>query len=67
MASARFGFFWDKVMKTQAFHFKGGQGAKTATGGRLPGSKVTGKIAQVRELPEGQPAISPPRFLIGHN
>ena len=62
LASARFGFSWDKVKKTQAFHFKGGQGAKTGTGGHLPGSKVKGKIARVRELPEGQAAISPARF-----
>ncbi len=62
LASARFGFSWDKVLKTQAFHFKGGQGAKTGTGGHLPGPKVVGKIAQVRELPEGQPAVSPATF-----
>ncbi len=62
LASARFGFSWDKVRKTQAFHFKGGQGAKTGTGGHLPGNKVKGKIAAVRELPEGQAAISPARF-----
>jgi len=62
LASARFGFSWDKVEKTQAFHFKGGQGAKTGTGGHLPGEKVKGKIAEVRGLPEGEPAISPPRF-----
>jgi nitrite reductase/ring-hydroxylating ferredoxin subunit len=62
LASARFGFSWDKVQKTQAFHFKGGQGAKTGTGGHLPGDKVRGKIAAVRELPEGQSAISPARF-----
>jgi glutamate synthase domain-containing protein 2 len=62
LASARFGFSWDKVKKTQAFHFKGGQGAKTGTGGHLPGTKVKGKIAEVRELPEGQAAISPARF-----
>ncbi len=62
LASARFGFSWDKVQKTQAFHFKGGQGAKTGTGGHLPGIKVIGKIAEVRGLPEGQPAISPARF-----
>ncbi len=62
LASARFGFSWDKVQKTQAFHFKGGQGAKTGTGGHLPGAKVKGKIAVVRELPEGQSAISPARF-----
>lgn len=62
LASARFGFSWDKVQKAQAFHFKGGQGAKTGTGGHLPGNKVKGKIAEVRGLPEGQSAISPARF-----
>jgi len=62
LASARFGYSMDKVKRTQAFHFKGGQGAKTGTGGHLPGHKVVGKIAQVRGLPEGQSAISPPRF-----
>jgi glutamate synthase domain-containing protein 2 len=62
LASARFGFSWDKVLKAQAFHFKGGQGAKTGTGGHLPGNKVKGKIAEVRKLPEGEPAISPSRF-----
>ena len=62
LASARFGFSWDKVEKTQAFHFKGGQGAKTGTGGHLPGDKVKGKIADVRGLAEGQAAISPARF-----
>ena len=62
LASARFGFSWDKVQKTQAFHFKGGQGAKTGTGGHLPGNKVKGKIAEVRELPPGESAISPARF-----
>ncbi len=39
LASARFGFTWDKVEKVQAFHFKGGQGAKTGTGGHLPGDR----------------------------
>ncbi len=62
LASARFGFSWDKVKQTQAFHFKGGQGAKTGTGGHLPGNKVKGKIAEVRGLPEGESAISPARF-----
>ena len=62
LASARFGFAWDKVQQTQAFHFKGGQGAKTGTGGHLPGEKVKGKIAEVRGLAEGEPAISPARF-----
>jgi len=62
LASARFGFSWDKLEKVQAFHFKGGQGAKTGTGGHLPGSKVKRKIAEVRGLDEGQDAISPARF-----
>jgi len=44
--------------RCQAFHFKGGQGAKTGTGGHhLPGEKVKGKIAQVRGLKEGEPAV----------
>lgn len=62
LASARFGFEWDLLNKVQAFHFKGGQGAKTGTGGHLPGTKVKGKIAQVRRLEPGQSAISPSRF-----
>jgi len=62
LASARFGYSMDKIQKCQAFHFKGGQGAKTGTGGHLPGSKVQGKIAEVRGLPEGESAISPSRF-----
>ncbi len=62
LASARFGFSWEQLDRVQAFHFKGGQGAKTGTGGHLPGEKVMGKIAEVRQLEEGQPAISPSRF-----
>ncbi len=62
LASGRFGFSWDKLAKVQAFHFKGGQGAKTGTGGHLPGNKVKGKIAEVRGLEPGTAAVSPPRF-----
>ena len=62
LASARFGYSMDKVRMCQAFHFKCGQGAKTGTGGHLPGQKVRGKIAEVRGLAEGEAAISPPRF-----
>lgn len=62
LASARFGFSMDKLSDVQAFHFKGGQGAKTGTGGHLPGEKVKGKIAEVRGLEPGQAAISPARF-----
>ena len=62
LASGKFGFSLDKVMKAQAFHFKGGQGAKTGTGGHLPGHKVTKEIAEVRGLNEGETAISPAAF-----
>ncbi|MFT7601897.1 MAG: glutamate synthase domain-containing protein 2/nitrite reductase [Acidimicrobiales bacterium] len=62
LASGRFGWSLDKVRDVQAFHFKLGQGAKTGTGGHLPGAKVTGRIAEVRGLPEGQSAVSPPTF-----
>ena len=59
LASAQFGFSWDKLDNVQAFHFKGGQGAKTGTGGHLPGSKVSKEIAEVKE---GETAISPATF-----
>jgi methylamine---glutamate N-methyltransferase subunit C len=62
LASAQFGFSWDKVQRVQAFHFKGGQGAKTGTGGHLPGEKVSAEIAAVRGLQPGESAISPATF-----
>jgi glutamate synthase domain-containing protein 2 len=62
LASARFGWSLDKVKRVQAFHFKAGQGAKTGTGGHLPGDKVVGKIAEVRGLKPGTAAVSPPTF-----
>ena len=62
LASAKFGWDLDLVARVQAFHFKGGQGAKTGTGGHLPGDKVQGKIAEVRGLEPGQAAISPSTF-----
>lgn len=62
LASGRFGYSMDKIKQCQAFHFKCGQGAKTGTGGHLPGNKVKGKIAEVRGLNEGEAAVSPSRF-----
>lgn len=62
LASAQFGFQEKQLSDIQAFHFKGGQGAKTGTGGHLPGSKNTKRIAEVRGIPEGEPAVSPPTF-----
>ncbi len=62
LASAKFGWDLQLVKKVQAFHFKAGQGAKTGTGGHLPGAKVKGRIAEVRKLEPGTPAISPATF-----
>lgn len=62
LAAARFGYAEELLDKVQAFHFKGGQAAKTGTGGHLPGSKVTEQIARVRKLPAGKPAVSPAAF-----
>ncbi|MEH6591635.1 MAG: glutamate synthase-related protein [Halioglobus sp.] len=66
LASAQFGYDESKLENVQAFHFKGGQGAKTGTGGHLPGNKNVGKISEVRGIPEGEPAISPPTFTNMH-
>ncbi|MGH1540126.1 MAG: glutamate synthase-related protein [Arenicella sp.] len=62
LASAKFGYKEELLKNVQAFHFKGGQGAKTGTGGHLTGNKVVGKIAEVRGLKEKTPAISPATF-----
>jgi len=62
LASGKFNWSLDKVKNVQAFHFKAGQGAKTGTGGHLPGNKVTEKIASVRGLKPGEAAISPSAF-----
>jgi glutamate synthase domain-containing protein 2 len=61
-ATGRFGWDLEHVKGVQAFHFKAGQGAKTGTGGHLPGHKVTERIAEVRGLEPGEDAISPSRF-----
>ena len=66
LASAKFGWKPELVKRVQAFHFKGGQGAKTGTGGHLPGEKVQDKIAEVRGLEPGQSAISPATFIDLH-
>src|SRR5699024_7044528 len=39
-----------------------GQSAKTGTGGHLPGKKNVGRISEIRNLPEGINADSPPTF-----
>ena len=62
LASAQFGYDEALLKNVQAFHFKGGQGAKTGTGGHLPGNKNIGKIAEVRGIEAGTAAVSPPTF-----
>lgn len=62
LASAMFGYDEAHLSKVQAFHFKGGQAAKTGTGGHLPANKVTQQIADVRGIKLGEAAISPPTF-----
>ncbi|MFP4625658.1 MAG: glutamate synthase-related protein [Natronomonas sp.] len=61
-ATGKFGWDIDLVGDVQAFHFKAGQGAKTGTDGHLPGEKVQGRIAEVRDLQPGTDAVSPARF-----
>lgn len=64
VASALFGINDELLSEpgVRAVHFKFGQGAKTGTGGHLPGKKVTAEIAQIRNLPPGADAVSPPTF-----
>jgi len=62
LASAMFGYDEALLSRVQAFHFKGGQAAKTGTGGHLPGTKVTERIGQIRHLRPGEDAISPAAF-----
>lgn len=62
LASAMFGYDEQLLTRVQAFHFKGGQGAKTGTGGHLPGKKNIGRISEVRRIESGKPAVSPPTF-----
>ncbi len=66
-ASAKFGYSETLLPLVQAFHFKCGQAAKTGTGGHLPGRKVVGRIAEIRKLPEGRNADSPPTFADLHS
>ena len=56
------GEFRDKVANPhiKAVSLKLSQGAKPGIGGQLPGAKVTEEIAKARDVPKGQPCVSPP-------
>ena len=47
--------------KVRMFEIKLSQGAKPGKGGILPGAKVSGEIARIRAIPEGEDSISPNR------
>ena len=47
--------------QVKMFELKLSQGAKPGKGGILPGAKVTKEIAAIRNIPEGEDAISPNR------
>jgi glutamate synthase domain-containing protein 2/CDGSH-type Zn-finger protein len=62
LASAKFGWRWELLDEVRAFHFKGGQAAKTGIGGHLPAKKITDKIAETRGIEKGKDAVSPATF-----
>lgn len=47
--------------QVKMFEIKLSQGAKPGKGGILPGAKVSAEIAAIRNIPAGQPSISPNR------
>ncbi|GAL09361.1 glutamate synthase [NADPH] large chain [Vibrio astriarenae] len=50
LASAQFGYSEDKLKGVQAFHFKGGQGAKTGTGGTCRVIRISAKSLRSEAL-----------------
>ncbi len=62
LGSGKYGFEVEQLRKVQAFHFKSGQAAKTGTGGHLPASKVTQRIAEIRGIKPWTASESPPTF-----
>jgi glutamate synthase domain-containing protein 2/rubredoxin len=50
------------LQRVDAIEIKIGQSAKPGMGGHLPGTKVTGEIAEVRGVKEGADITSPARF-----
>ena len=57
-ASAQFGYDESLLNRLQAFHFKGGQGAKTGMGGHLPGEKNQKKYRRYEAFqPDSPPSL----------
>lgn len=60
VASARFGVTAHYLVNADELEIKVAQGAKPGEGGQLPGHKVDGMIARVRNATPGVTLISPP-------
>jgi glutamate synthase domain-containing protein 2/glutamate synthase domain-containing protein 1/glutamate synthase domain-containing protein 3 len=60
VASGRFGVTIDYLVNADQLQIKMAQGAKPGEGGQLPGQKVDGYIARIRNSTPGVGLISPP-------
>ena len=60
IASGRFGVTIEYLVNARELQIKIAQGAKPGEGGQLPGHKVNGEIARVRNSTPGVSLISPP-------
>ncbi|MCG8602279.1 MAG: glutamate synthase large subunit [Verrucomicrobiales bacterium] len=60
VASGRFGVSAQYLMSAEEIEIKMAQGAKPGEGGQLPGHKVNGLIARLRNTQPGVTLISPP-------
>ncbi|MEM1441343.1 MAG: glutamate synthase large subunit, partial [Verrucomicrobiota bacterium] len=60
IASGRFGLSAEYLMSAEEVELKMAQGAKPGEGGQLPGHKVNGLIAKLRNTQPGVTLISPP-------
>ena len=60
IASGRFGVSAEYLMSASEIEIKMAQGAKPGEGGQLPGHKVNGLIARLRNTQPGVTLISPP-------
>ena len=60
VASGRFGVTLEYLVNADELQIKIAQGAKPGEGGQLPGHKVNGDIARVRNATSGVTLISPP-------